>query len=381
MCLQTCTFFFTGYYPILSCNNQTAVYQYVQYQCIPTKTELISNVSCPADGSLTTIPFNKRGRFQSCNYPNLQAANYTYRLTAALGDIMHFYSLDISLSGLFPTCSSNKLTLIDHDNQQNNEFCLQQSHSLIYSSCSNVVDLLYTVTDGTQAFSKGAELYIESQARPSDWDCGTPLPTTTNPPTNPTTPFTTPTATPLANDSYMGALEEIEHDICFNDLLGYTCPTNYTVMILGAFYGVKQHATNKCGFVQGDCTQEALATITQCYTDLPSCYLLYSTKRRLAHCADNYADYLHLTTQCVPSEPVGDKPTIKKYDVCGTDTDITDIHGILTSPNFPTFYQTNNECQKKIVTVQDRILKIWINSIDIPSGGQRRLTGKSFSLC
>lgn len=376
MCLQTCLFFYTGHYTILACNNKTAVYQYIEYQCIPTKTELISDVQCPADGSITPIQFDKRGRFQSCNYPNLQVANYTYRLTAVPGDILHFYSLDISLNSLFPTCSSNKLTLIDHDDQQKNEYCLQQSHRLIYSSCSNVVDLLYTVADDSVAFSKGAELYIESQVRPPDWKCGTPLSTPTDPPTTPTISFTTPTAAPLPNDTFTS--EEMEHDICFNSILSYTCPTNYTLMIIGAFYGVKQQAGNKCGFVLGDCAQEALATITQCYTDLPSCYLFYSTKRRLAHCADQYADYLHVTTQCVPSEPIGDKPTIKKYDVCDTNTDITDIHGILTSPNFPNFYQTNDECQKRIIIVEDRILKIWINELYIPSGGQRRLTGKSF---
>ena len=75
-------------------------------------------------------------------------------------------------------------------------------------------------------------------------------------------------------------------------------------MILDTYYGVKQQSSDKCGFVQGDCVQEATSTITQCHTDSPNCYLSYSTKRRLAQCSDTYADYIHITYQCVPSHPV-----------------------------------------------------------------------------
>ena len=375
---QKCVYTYTGHHTILACNNKTANYQYVEYQCIPTNTELISNVSCPASGLTTIIPFDQRGRFQSCNYPSLQATNYTYRLTAKYGHSIHFYSLDISLNGFNSLCQSNKLTLVDHDNMESLDFCEQRTYSLFYSSCSNVVDLIYTVTNANQEFSRGAELYIESEPRPTYFVCNNPLSTTTSAPTNPTSPFTVVTLTPLQNDT-MFAGPEIEHDICYNDILNGACPAGYTFMIVNAFYGIKQNAASKCGFVQGDCVQEALTTITQCYTDLPNCYLLYGTKRRLAQCSDKYGDYLHITSQCVPSENFGAMSSLKVYNICDTATDIKNFHGVITSPNFPSYKQTNDECKVKIDGILDRVLKIWINELAVGSGGQRQLSGKSFS--
>ena len=72
---------------------------------------------------------------------------------------------------------------------------------------------------------------------------------------------------------------------------------------------LKVKPSNKCGFVRDDCIQES--TITQCENDSPNCYLPYSNKRRLAFCSDKFADYLHLTYQCVPSFPVGSTSTLQ----------------------------------------------------------------------
>jgi hypothetical protein len=378
-CLQSCTYIYLGQ-QIPSCNNKIADYQYIEYQCIPTNTELISNSSCPTDGSVIPVHIDQRGRFQSYGYPNLQTMNCTYRLTTKPGYIMRFYSLDISLNSLLPTCGTNKLTFFDKDQNLRTEFCEQRTFSLIHSSCSDEIDLLYTVTNGAQMLSKGAELYIESQTRPSDWSCGTPLPTTPNPPTTPTTIFTTPTATPMQNETFMFARPELEFDLCFNSLLIGACPAGYTFMLIGGFYGVKGSISNKCGFVQGDCVQEALSTLTGCVHDIPTCVVGYTgNRRRLAHCSDKYADYLHLTTQCVPSTPAG-MATVKTYDICDTMENITDIHGVVISPKFPTYEQTNNECKKTIVGVQDRVLKIWINELAVSSGGQRLLNGIKFTI-
>jgi hypothetical protein len=304
--------------------------------------------------------------------------NCTYRLKTKPGYIMHIYSLDISLNSYSLDCKSNKITLIEDGEDQGSDFCEQRSYGLIYSSCSNELDLRYIVNDDTQFFSYGAQLYIESQARPLIWSCGAPLTTPTNPATNRTTPFTTPTAVPLTNESFMGARDELEHDICFGSSLIYTCPAGYTFMIINAFYGVKKQASNKCGFIQGDCAQEALATITVCRNDAPSCYLAYSTRRRLAHCADNYADYLHITSQCVPSKPSGSGASVKIYDICDTNEAIADINGVVTSTKFPSFTQTVAECRRSLIGIQDRVLKIWINEMAVSSGGQRSSNGITF---
>ncbi|CAF4788407.1 unnamed protein product [Rotaria sp. Silwood2] len=51
-CRQSYTYFYTGNQVVTSCSNKIGVYQYVEYQCIPTNTELVApNVSCPLDCS------------------------------------------------------------------------------------------------------------------------------------------------------------------------------------------------------------------------------------------------------------------------------------------------------------------------------------------
>ncbi|CAF1401494.1 unnamed protein product [Rotaria magnacalcarata] len=371
VCRQSCTYFYPGNRIIPSCGNKIATYQYVDYQCIPTKTELISpNTSCPLDGSKVPIQINRRGRFQSLNYPNLKRMNCTYRLKTDQGNIMNIYGLDVSLNGFINDCKQNKITFIEDGESEGSDFCEQRSYSLLYSSCSNELDFRYIVNNEAAFLSSGVELYIESQARPSDWTCGKPV--VTSPQTTiRTTPFTTPTAGVLVNESVMYARDEVESNICFGRSSSYSCPLGYTFMIIGAFYGVKKQASNQCEFVQGDCTQEALATITQCRNDVPNCYLAYSTRRRLAYCSDNYADYLHITSQCIPSRSVGNISSVPTYDICDTNNPIDNMHGIISSPSFPNYRQTTNECKRRLNGVLDRILKIWINEMAISSGGQR----------
>ncbi|CAF4600407.1 unnamed protein product, partial [Rotaria sp. Silwood1] len=370
-CRRSCTFFYPGNQVVSSCGGRTAVYQYVEYQCIPTNTELVSpNTSCPSDGSKIPVSINRRGRFQTYGYPSFTRMNCNYRIKTNVGYIMNFYALDISLNDFSTECKSNKITFIEDGESEGTDFCEERSYSLIYSSCSNELDLRYTANDETTFFSSGAQLYIESQARPSDWSCGKPV--ITSPPTTiRTTPFTTQTAVVLTNETNMFARDEIEHDICFSSSLSYSCPSGYTFMIIGAFYGVKKQPSNKCGFVQGDCVQETLSTLTQCRNDLPACFISYSTRRRLALCSDQYADYLHITSQCVPSKSVGTVSSITTFDICDTNNPIASIHGVVTSPNFPTYKQTNNECRRPLMGIMDRIAKIWINEMAVSSGGQR----------
>ncbi|CAF0750564.1 unnamed protein product [Adineta steineri] len=364
LCGQTCFYMYPGNQLISSCNNTIAAYQYVEYQCIPIKTPLISpNTSC----SNINIHIDRNGQFQSYNYPKLTNMNCTYHLQTKPGYIMHIYALDISLNNYNPICQLNKMSLFETTKNQSLDFCEQRTNSLIYSSCSNQLDLHYMIMNDLQAYSYGIKLYIESQAQPFGWSCGEETVTTlTNPTTIQTTP-TPPKPTSITSLSIMTVLDPIEYDICYNDTFIHTCPYGFTFMILNAFYGVKNQSLNKCEFIQNDCTQEALLAITQCQTDAPNCYLSYSNKRRLAHCLDKYADYLHITYQCVPSFPISSTSNLVVYDICDTNKQITDINGIVISPNFPSYQQTNKECQREILGIHDRALKIWINELAISS--------------
>ncbi|CAF1294680.1 unnamed protein product [Adineta steineri] len=186
-CRQSCTYMYTGNRVIPSCSNKIAAYQYVEYQCIPLKTELVSpNTTCPTDGSKVPIQIDRRGRFQSYKYGTsiLTKMNCTYRLKTKPGDIMHIYALDISLNDYLKDCKENKIAFIEDGETQGSDFCEERSYKLLYSTCSNEIDMRYIVTDDSMYFSDGAELYIESQARPSDWPCGKPLPTSSTPMTS-----------------------------------------------------------------------------------------------------------------------------------------------------------------------------------------------------
>lgn len=306
------------------------------------------------------------GRFQSYDYPHIKNMNCSYNFKASPGYIMNFYALIISLSDeVIDHCQENKLVLIDKFDSKPVEFCAFQHNKHLFSSCSEEVNLIYTVTDDTK-FLYGVQLYVETEHMPTDGRCGDP-PTTTTGPTQSTAPFTTITATPFQNQTYMTALPEQEVDICYNDYLSYSCPTGYTFILLDAYYGTnKTHASNQCGFKQGDCTQEALSALTNCRYDSSYCYIGYYSKYRLAQCFDDEADYIHIKYQCLPSRPIGPNPGIQVYNICDAG-DIHDMHGILTSPNFPTFSTTTHECVRKIVKVTDRVLKVWILELDIGS--------------
>ncbi|CAF1605813.1 unnamed protein product, partial [Adineta ricciae] len=377
-CYQSCTYTYTGNRPLSSCNNKPATYQYVEYQCIPRNAPVIStNTPCPTDGSKVPIKVDRRGRFQSYNYPTFLTMNCVYRFSTKPGDIMHFYSIDINLNDWSKDCKSNKISFVEDGETDGPSFCEEDQTTLLYSTCSNEIDMRYSVTDGSMLYSEGVELYIESQARPSDWSCGKPGSTITTPRPSPTTPFTTPTAKPLTNETTMTARDEIEHDICYTKSLTHTCPAGYTFMFIDAFYGVKSQSSNKCGFVQGDCVHETLSALTQCKTDAANCYISYTTQRRLAQCLDKYADYLHITSQCVPSKSAGATATIRTYDICDTNSDIADFNGIITSPGFPTYKQSNGICKRSILGVPDRVLKIWINEMATATGGQRNIDDES----
>ncbi|CAM4866317.1 unnamed protein product [Rotaria socialis] len=377
LCRQRCVYMYTGNEIVPLCNNTIASYHYVEYQCIPTKTSTVAtNSPCPNDGSKTIIQINRNGRFQSYNYPNLIQMNCIYRLRTNPGYIMNIYALDISLNSYIPECKSNKITFIEDNETEGLDFCEQRTSSLVYSSCTNELDLRYQIDDPSQNLSYGVELYIENQVHPFDRSCGEVLSTLTNPTSIRTTPTMPIQVTLPANTSFTGAFAEVQYSICYGATLIHSCPSGYTFMILDAYYGVKSLASNQCEYVQGDCVQEAMSTITQCQNDLPSCYLPYSTKRRLARCSDRYADYLHISYQCVPSYPVGTTSALKVFDICDTNDPIEAFSGVITSPNYPNYKQTNKECQRPIIGSREAILQIWINEMAIASNGVRSLNDK-----
>jgi len=375
-CRDRCTYFYSGNIPAPNCENKMADYQYVEYQCIPINSPIVSpSTSCPTDGSKVPINIDRKGRFRSYNYPILQTMNCTYRIIAKPNEIINVYSLDISMNTYIPECTSNKLTFVEDGEDAPLDICEQRSYRLIYTSCSNEFDLRYIVGDAAKPLSSGAELYIEAETRPLDWQCGKPLTSSTSATTR-TSPLTTSTSPkPLTTSTFdMGASAEMEYDICFGKSLNERCATGYTFMIVNAYYGVKKDSSNVCGFTQGDCVQDAFSTITACQNDQPGCFISYSSKRRLALCSDNYADYLHITGQCVPSSSVSGGSQLTQMGICDSTDDFFAFNGVITSPGFPTYSKTTNECKRTLIGPTESIIKFWINEMSIAAGSARSLS-------
>ncbi|CAF0759624.1 unnamed protein product [Didymodactylos carnosus] len=362
-CGKSCTVSYYGNKIIPTCSNQEATYQLVSYQCIPDNAPLLTDNQLCTNGPIS-INISKNGEFQSNNYPfPTEDENCTYHLKTDVGKIIHIYSLDVSLSDLNLDCKKNHLTIIDGDDQE--VFCDVFYSELIYSSCSNEVAISYYIIDINPVLHYGVQLYIETEQRPAD-HCGKTDP----PPTKPTdVTYITPTIPTISPTQFLGALSETDAVICFGDKPTFTCPFGYTFIIIDAFFGVKKSPTDACQFQQGDCIQDASSTITTCQHDDPICYLPFTVKRKLAHCQDLYADYMHVIYQCIPNK--GLTPDLVTYDICASSDIITGFNGLLVSPGFPKYQTVTPECKRVIIPMREKALKIWINEMAISSGNFR----------
>ncbi|CAF0779245.1 unnamed protein product [Didymodactylos carnosus] len=358
-CRRTCTLSYYGNKFLPACSNQEATYRLVSYQCVPDKAPVLT-ANHPCTGG-PDIYISKNGEFISEGYPYIsQTENCTYHLKTDVDKIMNIYALDITLSDFDLDCKTNSLTIIDGDNRA--VFCDVFYGKIIHSSCSNEIDINYSITDSHQIISYGARLYIEAVQRPADHcDKTDPMPTTST-----TVTHMTPTIPTIIPEPFSGALNETNADICFGDTPSFACPSGYTFIIIDAFFGVKKSTTDACRFQQGDCIQSATSTITTCQHDDPICYLPYTVKRKLARCQDLYADYMHVIYQCIPNK--GLTPDLLTYDVCQSSDMITAFNGLLTSPGFPKYQTVNPECKRPIETVRDKAVKIWINEMATSSG-------------
>ncbi|CAF3311151.1 unnamed protein product, partial [Rotaria sp. Silwood2] len=56
-----------------------------------------------------------------------------------------------------------------------------------------------------------------------------------------------------------------------------------------------------------------------------------------------------MTYQCVPRYPIGSTLNLNVYDICDTNNSIVGLNNIVASPGFPSYTQTNNECQRAII--------------------------------
>lgn len=382
ICKKTCTFSYGPRSPLPACANRLSNYRYIEYQCIPTRAPIIQNVGpCPVDGSPLSIYLNESNRFHNYNYPTFSKGICSYRLTTKPGNIIRVYSLDINMNDRDDLCSENKLILREDGEITPVEICNEPRYSSIYVSCSNQMDLIYSVTNDTRSSSSGVDLYIESVPRPSDWTCGKNLLTTAG--TSTTTTVTTTTKittgsleTETTRSSDMAAQPLVEHDICPGKDLNYRCPSGYTFMIVNAFYGIQKTPSNPCRFTAGDSTEDVTSSITACATDDPGCRLVFNTALQSLTSLGRSPDFLHVVSQCVPSKPTTNSSSLSVTDICSSYDDIMSFAGIINSPQFPFYQQTNIECKREIITRSDAELLIWINQMSIADGGLRKETGK-----
>jgi hypothetical protein len=153
-------------------------------------------------------------------------------------------------------------------------------------------------------------------------------------------------------------------DSCVPSHLILICPTNYTVVVRNALYGVTK-IPGVCNYQPGDCIVESTDSI-MCLTDSPECSI-NTTKTKIPQCNNEYSSYFYIEYDCVPIS-LNDKS--KEYNLCSNTTAITSDYGIITSLGYPSPHQTSTEqCIRTIQVPDDKIIRLWLTDLFIPSIG------------
>ena len=146
-------------------------------------------------------------------------------------------------------------------------------------------------------------------------------------------------------------------------------------------------------FSNGDCYDRATTDLCTTATS-SSCSIITYNRLQLSKCGNQIADYFHARYRCVPcnfkikfqsgmvysfkNRIMPDKmiikklviffiskvssPRFKKYNIClNSSTDITDQNGFIETPNYPYYAVVANECTRRIVAPENKIIKIWVN--------------------
>ena len=57
---------------------------------------------------------------------------------------------------------------------------------------------------------------------------------------------------------------------------------------------------------------------------------------------------------------LGTSSTITNYDICSNNNiDITTETGFISSPNYPTYTIVTNECTRRIVVPNNKVINVW----------------------
>jgi hypothetical protein len=112
----------------------------------------------------------------------------------------------------------------------------------------------------------------------------------------------------------------------------------------------------------GDCF-DGLST-DFCGTSLSTTCSIYSSSlKALPKCNNLYGDYFHAKYRCVPNS----SNKIKTYNVCADpEIDITESKGFVQTSSYPNYVVVPNECTRKIVAPNDKVIKVWVN-VDMKS--------------
>ena len=222
------------------------------------------------------------------------------------------------------------------------------THKLILAPiCASNVVIHYKTTSAPNLFYKGFKLYFEWVEKPIGITCGGDPQTG-----NTTTPSYTILPTWATNLEVSPVLTE---QICLGTSKTLHCyrGSDYVLSIISTHYAVT--GSGSCDISTGShCHQEVLLGLT-C---TQSCFVEYIIPQVLGLCGSQYADYLTVDYECIPTRlPNSENP----YDICApTPSDIiTTDFGMMISPQYPTLTGTHS-CSKKIQTLNYKLWEIFI---------------------
>ena len=147
---------------------------------------------------------------------------------------------------------------------------------------------------------------------------------------------------------------------CTASVTTLRCPNHFVIIPTSAAYGVAQQNVS-CSYTPEDCTADAMAVLA-CAPNTNECQV-YASRKRLPQCNDEYASYMRIEYDCVPSKM---DDAANEYNICANDTEITAEHGILTSPGYGSSFQTvPSECYHALRVAKDKAIRLWLTDLRI----------------
>lgn len=356
---QSCSMSFVNLIPLLECNNQTATYLFVEYQCLPTPT-IATNNGILCTGKIDYAA-GVSGVLKSPSYPTYTQTQCSNNTLSSISDsnlVIYMYLLDLNIGSAdadTKNCSNDYLLLSYQCNNQlyHERLCGTQPTKLLFSTCqpTDKIFASYNLL-GQDSLTHGGFALLYHLLPQSHATTFSPGSTTTSKATSPVTP------------TGPGPISTITERTtsCVPHHVTIECKTpGYVLVVHKVLLGVS--ATNSCTYSPNDCFEDRTSAHNYCGgKDLCD---LFPPPIPIFGCNNSKADYIHVEHQCIPVNPKID------LDICSAGTQTWKVEGgaMISSIGYTS---ENKECStllrsNKLLGSKDHVaFEIYILSLNLP---------------